>query len=164
MAKEVKLVALQKGIRIHQYLEDWLVQARSHQICLQHPQTLVTVLGPRLASKFGKIRTGTQAGFRPCRLPVRPERGQGQTHPRPVADTKDQNQRIINRTDLSGPTTDVPHRTINSNRKAGPPRQTPYEAHTMAPQTKLEGPFQKSIKQYILKIAYLCKKLLVPVC
>ena len=27
--QEVKLIALQKGIRITQYLEDWLVQARS---------------------------------------------------------------------------------------------------------------------------------------
>ena len=27
--QEVKLIALQKGIRISQYLEDWLVQARS---------------------------------------------------------------------------------------------------------------------------------------
>ena len=36
-----KLVGLQKGLRIHQYLDDWLVQARSHQTCLQHTQTLV---------------------------------------------------------------------------------------------------------------------------
>ena len=43
MAKEVKLMALQKGIRIHQYLDDWLVQARSHQTCLQHTQTVVAL-------------------------------------------------------------------------------------------------------------------------
>ena len=48
-----------------------------------------------------------------------------------MADTENQNQRFINQIDLSGPATDVPHRTINSNRKAGPPRQTPYETHTM---------------------------------
>ena len=41
MTKEVNLMALQKGIGIHHYLEDWLVQARSHQTCLQHTQTLV---------------------------------------------------------------------------------------------------------------------------
>ena len=35
VAKEVKLMALQKGIRIHQYLDDWLVRATSHQTCLQ---------------------------------------------------------------------------------------------------------------------------------
>ena len=38
VAKEVKLMALHKGIRIHHYLEDWLVRARSDQICLQHTQ------------------------------------------------------------------------------------------------------------------------------
>ena len=38
---EVKLMAGHKGIRIHQYLDDWLVRASSHSICLQHTQTLV---------------------------------------------------------------------------------------------------------------------------
>ena len=41
VAKEVKLMAIHKGIRIHQYLDDWLVRARSHQACLQHTQDLV---------------------------------------------------------------------------------------------------------------------------
>ena len=43
VAKEVKLMALQKGKRIRQYLDDWLVRATSHQICLQHTQTLVAL-------------------------------------------------------------------------------------------------------------------------
>ena len=43
VAKEVKLMAIQKGIRIHQYLDDWLVRARSQQVCLQHTQDLVKV-------------------------------------------------------------------------------------------------------------------------
>ena len=43
VAKEVKFLAMKKGIRIHQYLDDWLVRARSHQICLQHTQTLVAL-------------------------------------------------------------------------------------------------------------------------
>ena len=41
VAKEVKLMATHKGIRIHQYLDDWLVRARSHQTCIQHTQILV---------------------------------------------------------------------------------------------------------------------------
>ena len=43
VAKEVKLMAIHKGIRIHQYLDDWLVRARSHQACLQHTQNLVKI-------------------------------------------------------------------------------------------------------------------------
>ena len=41
VAKEVKLMAIHKGIRIHQSLDDWLVRATSHQVCLQHTQDLV---------------------------------------------------------------------------------------------------------------------------
>ena len=41
VAKEVKLMAIHRGIRIHQYLDDWLVRARSRQVCLQHTQDLV---------------------------------------------------------------------------------------------------------------------------
>ena len=43
IAKEVKLMAIHKGIRIHQYLDDWLVRATSHQACLQHTQSLVKI-------------------------------------------------------------------------------------------------------------------------
>ena len=43
VAKDVKLMALQRGIRIHQYLDDWLVRATSYQTCLQHTQTLVAL-------------------------------------------------------------------------------------------------------------------------
>ena len=39
--KEVKLMAIHKDLRIHQYLDDWLVRARSHQACLQHTQELL---------------------------------------------------------------------------------------------------------------------------
>ena len=43
VAKEVKLMALQKGIRTNQYLNDWLVRASTHDTCLQHTQTLITL-------------------------------------------------------------------------------------------------------------------------
>ena len=34
-------MAIHKDIRLHQYLDDWLVTVRSHQVCLQHTQDLV---------------------------------------------------------------------------------------------------------------------------
>ena len=34
-------MAIHKDLRIHQYLDNWLVRARSHQACLQHTQELV---------------------------------------------------------------------------------------------------------------------------
>ena len=43
LAKEVKLMAIHRGLRIHQYLDDWLVRAKSYQICIQHTQNLVKI-------------------------------------------------------------------------------------------------------------------------
>ena len=43
VVKEVKLMAQNKGIRIHQYLDDWLLRAPSRQIGFQHTQTLLNL-------------------------------------------------------------------------------------------------------------------------
>ena len=43
VAKEIQLMTLQRGIRNHQYLDDWLVRARSHLTYLPHTQTLVAL-------------------------------------------------------------------------------------------------------------------------
>ena len=43
VAKEVKLMAIHNSIRIHQYLDDWLVRGGSHHVCLQHTQELVQI-------------------------------------------------------------------------------------------------------------------------
>ena len=47
MVKEVKLIAQARGIRIHQYLDDWLLRAPCPETCLQHTQTLLA-LGHKL--------------------------------------------------------------------------------------------------------------------
>ena len=41
VVKEVKLMAQSRGIRIHQYLDDWLLRAPCQEICLRHTQTLL---------------------------------------------------------------------------------------------------------------------------
>ena len=43
VVKEVKLMAQARGIRIHQYPDDWLLRAPSPEICLQHTQTLLAL-------------------------------------------------------------------------------------------------------------------------
>ena len=95
VAKEVKLLAMKQGIRTHQYLDDWLVRARSHQTCLQHTQTLVG-----LCRELGWLvneekSAGTQTSFQFRRLPVRLERGQGQTHTRTLAGLTDKDREIM---------------------------------------------------------------------
>ena len=60
VAKEVKLMAGHKGIRIHQYLDDWLVRAKSHSICLQNRQTLV-----RICQKLGWLVNSEKSELEP---------------------------------------------------------------------------------------------------
>ena len=43
-------MAIHRGIRIQQYLDDWLVRARSHRACLQHTQDLV-----KMCQELGRL-------------------------------------------------------------------------------------------------------------
>ena len=63
VAKEVKFLAMKKAIRIHQYLDDCLVRARSHQTCLQHTNLGSSLSRIGLASERGKIGVGIQTSF-----------------------------------------------------------------------------------------------------
>ena len=80
-----------------------------------------------LAGEFGKIRTGSKAGLRFCRLPVRPQGKIGQNSRNNVTAT------------LSSSTIHVPDRVANSHRKTSSPRLATYDAHTVAPQAALEN-------------------------
>ena len=127
--QEVKLMALQRGIRIHQYLDDWLVRAFTHDTCLQHTQTLVT-----LCQELGWLVKSQNW------LPVQPERGKGQTHTRALAGLDRQDPGNTVRSGTPGPAVHVPPRSTHSNRRASPPRATSHEAHTVALGKQLEGP------------------------
>ena len=92
IAKEVKLMAIHRGIRIHQYLDDWLVTVTSHQACLQHTQKLVEIcqkLGWLV--NFGQVGAGSKTGLQFCRIPVRSPSRSGPTDPRLVAEPSEQN-------------------------------------------------------------------------
>ena len=85
-----------------------------------------------MAGEQGKVRAGSQTGLQLRRLPVRPERGQGQTNRRTLAGLDTQDQINIVGSALPGPTIHVPHRSTHSNRKASPLRATAHETHTVA--------------------------------
>ena len=76
-----------------------------------------TLSGIRGAGEQGKVRAGSQTGLQLRRLPVRPERGQGQTNRRTLAGLDTQDQINIVGSALPGPTIHVPHRSTHSNRK-----------------------------------------------
>ena len=50
MVKEVKFIALSQGVRIDQYLDDWLVTAKDRDTCARDVQKLIT-----LVEKWGWI-------------------------------------------------------------------------------------------------------------
>ena len=46
LVKEVKLMALTRGIRLHQYLDDWLIRCQSQEEALVNIQTVVDLTQP----------------------------------------------------------------------------------------------------------------------
>ena len=44
VVKEVKFIALSQGVRIHQYLDDWLVRAKDQDSCARDVQKLITLV------------------------------------------------------------------------------------------------------------------------
>ena len=142
VAKEVKLMALQRGIRIHHYLLPR--QLAGESLYPQHLSPAYTDFNnplsrTRVAGEQGKVRTGSKTSFQLCRLPVRPERGQGQTHNRTLAGLDRQYTVNTIWSGMPGLAVHVPHRSTHSNRKTSPPRATLHEAHTVALEEQLEG-------------------------
>ena len=113
------------------------MRARSHQTCLQHTQTLVAEIG-----------TEPETSLQLRQLPVRPERGQAQTHPRALADLNCQNTGTGLCTDLSGLVTDVSNRVTDSHRKVSPLRLAPHETHTAALNEKVI-PIPRSLHSHL---------------
>ena len=68
VVKEVKLIAQARGIRIHQYLDDWLLRALCQETCLQHTQALLPRV--RVGGKHEEVRDDPSAGLQFRRLPV----------------------------------------------------------------------------------------------
>ena len=94
VAREVRLMALQRGIRIHQYLDDWLVRTTSHQTCLHHTQTLVALcreLGWLVNKEKSELDPKQVFNFVGYQFDLR----EGRVHTRALAD--------LNRQDTVGP-------------------------------------------------------------
>ena len=81
-------MALSRGLRLHQYLDDWLIRSQSQEEAQVNTQAVVRpnpVLG--LDNKSGKIRTETYSGVfvRGLRIPSR--FSHCKTHSREMAQT-----------------------------------------------------------------------------
>ena len=91
-----------------------------------------------LAGERGKVRTGAQASFQFRRLPVRLERGQGQTHHRTLRESTVEDTRDFSQPSVSGLEIHVLDRITDCHRKAGTLGQVTYDTHTVASQEQLE--------------------------
>ena len=132
-------MAIHKGIRIHQYLDDWLVRARSQHLCLQHIQILVKMcqdlgwlvnlekseLEPKQVFDF----VGYQFDLRSGRVRPTPDRWQS---------LQDKIQALLSLP--ACPAVHVLDRPSNSHRKAGSPRPTTHETHTESLETSTKVP------------------------
>ena len=129
-------MATHQGIRIHQYLDDWLVRARSHHICLQHTQILVKVcqdLGWVVNIEKSELEPKQVFDFVGYQFDLRSGRV------RPMADPSRKDSVSASTTGLSSPAVHVLDRSVNSHREASSPRLTPHETHTVASQKQLEN-------------------------
>ena len=97
------------------------------------------VQGFRLAGEHREVGIGTQTNFQFRRLPVRPPVRSGSTDTGQVAKPTGKDTRTHLPTGLFSAGTDVPNRTANRDGETSPPRQTSHEAHSVAPQKKLEN-------------------------
>ena len=63
IVKEAKLMALSRGIRLHQYLDDWLIRAQSQEEAQVNTQMVVD-----LTQSLGSIINWEKSELRPTQL------------------------------------------------------------------------------------------------
>ena len=137
VVKEVKLMAQIRGIRIHQYLDDWLLRAPSQEKCRQHTQTLLVLcrkLGWVVNLKKSELTpqqvfnfTGYQFDLLTGRVLPTQERWASLRHKVLCLKTQNTCSQAIH----------VLDRNIDSHREASLVRSSPHETHTVAPEKTL---------------------------
>ena len=135
VAKEVKFLAMKKCIRIQQYLDDWLVRARSHQTCLQYTQTLVALcreLGWLVNEEKSELEPKQVFNFVGYQFDLKEDRV------RPTLECWQTLQTKI-REIVSGPESNVLDRITDCHRKTSTFGLFTYETHTVAFQKQLES-------------------------
>ena len=117
-----------------------LVDSSPHQRILPpgDPVPPHPLLGIGLDGEPTKIGVGTQTGFGICGLPIQPITWTGQTDPEPLGVTPSEGVSSPLPSIWQGQGIHVSNRSPYSNGEASPPGQASYEAHSVAPQEKLE--------------------------
>ena len=141
VAKEVKLMAQARGIRIHQYLDDWLLRAPCPETCLLHTRTLLD-----LCHRLGWVVNMTKSELVPQQVfnfvGYRFDLSQGLVKPtqeRWMALSQKINN-LLNQQVCPVPTVHVPYRTANSHRETGSSRATSHAPYPVASEEALACP------------------------
>ena len=133
VVKEVKLMAQSRGIRIHQYLDDWLLRA-------PYPDPFGPLPLSGLGGQHGQVRTGAPTNLRLRRLSFRPISGVSQTNSGQVEESISEAQPSPGTGMLHSQAVHVFNRPSDSNRKTSSIGTATYEAHSMAPEKALACP------------------------
>ena len=96
IVKEVKLMALTRGIRLHQYLDNWLIRAPSQKEAQVNTKTVVDLtqsLGWIINQE--KSETQTHSGVFVCGLRIPPRFSLCKTHSREMAQTSGFEHKLV---------------------------------------------------------------------
>ena len=140
VVKEVKLMAQSQGIRIHQYLDDWLIRAPTKESCHQGTQSLLA-----LCQELGWMVNMQKSELEPQQVfdfvgyqydllngVVRPTQNRWEALQLKITAFTEQI--------LPSENFHVSYRSSHCDRKTGDPRQTAHETYSVAPQETLESP------------------------
>ena len=132
IVKEVKLMALSRGLRIHQYLDDWLIRSQSQEEAQVNTQAVVEL------TQSGKIRTETYTGVLVRGLRIPPRFSPCKTHSREMVQTSGFDPTTQVKTCFDCKMFDVSNWVASLNGENGPGGTPSHEALSVSPQGALE--------------------------
>ena len=128
-------MAQTRGIRIHQYLDDWLVRVPCRETT--YPDSLGPVPQFGLGSESEEIRINTSTGFQFCHLSVRPIDWSCLSHSGKVGYPSTETKVHQGLKPLHSQVIHVLDRTSYSNRETGMVRSSSHETHSVASEATL---------------------------
>ena len=132
-------MAQSRGIRIHQYLDNWLIRAPTKESCHQGTQSLLA-----LCQELGWVVNLEKSELEPKQVfefvGYQYDLSHGLVKPTQNCWESPEGTVHHGQPNLSSQELHVANRPAYSNRKTGAPGETPHETHPVAPQKTLEGP------------------------
>ena len=139
IVKEVKLMALSRGLRIHQYLDDWLIRSQSQEEAQVNTQAVVDLtqsLGWIINQEKSETETYSGVFVRGLRIP--PRFSPCKTHSREMAQTSGFDPTTQVKTCFDCKMFDVSNWVASLNGENGPRGTPSHEALSVSSQGALE--------------------------